>query len=330
MVVTMFDEIRFSQHFYYEDEIINSVFQVNTYKHEAKFIEYEYPYDGEFDENNPKFKKAIEFKEQTSDNVNKTFDLSPYTISLIKQEIDKVKFTDFKSHGYRVNPHIHYNIEFLKNSGMGKFININLKYRNELIALNNSLKSIFKFPIYDISFLDTVITEHDYEIRRDGIYLKDTSEKVDLGNINFNINGELFDFVIDWTVDFNEKIFEFQEEIYDLNDNYIETIHSLIEIYGVYNWFYPEYYEKINEKAELCPDGSSWELTFDFENDKKLILTESEGYPDTYPQLAFKIIEIFGLDLLKSEYPDNLDLYYRYGDSKIKNVGNIIPLENSK
>lgn len=318
MVVTMFDEIRFSQHFYYEDEIINSVFQVNTYKHEAKFIEFEYPYDGEFDETDPKFEGAIEFREQTLGNVNKTFPLSPYNISIIKNEIDKVKFTDFRSHGYRINPHIHYNIEFLKNSGMGKFIDINLKYKNELIALNDSLKSVFNFPIYDVSFLDTVITEHDYDIKREGIFLKDTSEKLNLRNLNFNISGELFDFIIDWTVDFNEKIFRFQGRTYELDDDYIKTIHSLIEIYGVYNWFYPEYYEKINEEAELGLDVPSWELTFDFENNKKLIFTESEGYPDTYPQLALKVIEIFGLDLLKSDYPNNLDLYSHYGDSKIK------------
>lgn len=39
----MFDEIRFSQRFYYEGEIINSTFQIKLDKHEAKFTKYEYP-----------------------------------------------------------------------------------------------------------------------------------------------------------------------------------------------------------------------------------------------------------------------------------------------
>lgn len=314
----MFDEIRFSQSFHYENKLIRSSFQIKLETHEAKFIKYEYPYGGEFDKNNQKFKKAIEFKQKTLKKVNKTFKISDDEILLIINEIDKLRFTDFQSHGYRINRHVRYEIELLKNGRLQEYIHINLKYKEELIAFNEFLKSIFKFPIYDVSFLDTVVTEHDYDIKRQGIYLKNTSDKLNLKYIDLDITSGLFNFIIGWQIDFDKKIFKYSGEIYKLNNKAIKTIKNLIETYGVYNWFYPEYYEKIEEDNEIGLDTPNLEIIFTFDNDNKLIISES--YPDTYPQLAFRIKEIFGLDLLKSDLPTNLDLYHYYGDSKIKNI----------
>lgn len=320
----MFDEIRFSQWFDYEGGLVDTTFQIKLDENEAKFLKYECPRNGDFDENNPKFIKTIEFKRKTMKKVNKTFKLSDDEITLIKNEIDKLRFTDFQSHGYRINRHIHYEIRFLKNGIFEGNININLKYKDELIAFNKFLKSIFKFPIYDVSFLDTVVTEYDYDIKRQGIYLKNTPNRLNLKKLNFNITSGLFNFIIGWSIDFDKKTFKYLGEIYKLNNKTIKTINNLMETYGVYNWFYPEYYEKMEEKDECALDGPHWELTFDFDGDKKLIIEDGGGYPDTYPQLAFKIKEIFGLDLLKSDYPSDLDLYHHYGDSKIIDESKII------
>ena len=254
-------------------------------------------------------------------NVNKIFKLTDEEISLIINEIDKLRFTDFKSHGYRVNSHIRYEIEFLKNGTIDNYINIDLKYKEELTHFNNILISIFKFPIFDLSFLDNVITEHDYDIKRQGIYLKNTSNKLNIKHLNFSMTSGMFNFIIGWSIDFDKKIFKYLGETYKLNNKTIKTINNLIETYGVYNWFYPEYYEKIEETgSDAVLDGPSWKLTFDFCDDKKLIFRNSNSYPDTYPQLAFRIKEIFGWDLLKNDYPHDLDLYHYYGDSKIKNI----------
>ena len=319
----MFDEIRFSQRFNYDEGIVDTTFQIKLDEKEAKFTEYECPRHGDFDENNPKFKKIIEFKRKTLKKVNKTFKLSDDEIDLINNEIDRLRFTDFQSHGYRINPQIHYKIEFLKKGIIEDYININLEYKDELINFNNILESIFKFPIFDVSFLDTVITEHDYDIKRQGIYLKDTSNKLNLRCLHFGMTSGLFNFITGWSIDFDKKIFKFSGETYKLKNETIKTINNLIETYGVYNWFYPDYYEKIEETGKAAVlDGPSWKLTFDFDDDKKLIFRNSNSYPDTYPQLAFKIKEIFGLDLLKSDYPRDLDLYHYYGDSKIKNIDN--------
>lgn len=320
MVDIMFDEIRFSQRFYYESRIIDSTFQIKLDKHEAKFTKYEYPRNGEFEKNNPKFKKAIEFKQKTSKKVNKTFKLTDDEISLIKSEIDKMRSTDFQKHGYRINHQVSYKIELLKSGYLEEYININLKYKDELIAFNNFLKGIFNFPIFDTSFLDTVVTEHDYDIKRHGVYLKNTTNKLNLKHLDFDITSGLFNFIIGWSIDFDKRIFKFSGQSYKLNNKTIKTINNLIETYGVYNWFYPEYYEKIEDIGECGFDTPRWKLTLTFDDDKKLILNENDGYPDTYPQLAFRIKEIFGWDLLKSDYPENLDLYHYYGDSKIKNI----------
>lgn len=321
----MFDEIRFSQRFYYENKTFNSSFQINLDSNEAQFIKYDYPYGDKFKKNNPKFKNALEFKRKTLKKVNKTFKLADEDIALIKNEIDKLKFTDFQSHGYRINPNIHYQIEFFKNGSIKEYININLKYNDELINFNNILKSIFNFPIFDVSFLDTVITEHDYDIKRQGIYLKNTSNRLNLKKLNFSMTSGLFNFITGWSIDFDKKTFEYSGEIYKLKNKTIKTIINLIEIYGVYNWFYPEYCEKTEKTGEdAVLDGPDWKLTFDLDDDKKLIIRDGNCYPDTYPQLAFKIKEIFDLDLLKCDYPQDLDLYHHYGDSKIKNIDKII------
>ena len=126
----MFDEIRFSQWFDYEGGLVDTTFQIKLDENEAKFLKYECPRNGDFDENNPKFIKTIEFKRKTMKKVNKTFKLSDDEITLIKNEIDKLRFTDFQSHGYRINRHIHYEIRFLKNGIFEGNININLKYKD--------------------------------------------------------------------------------------------------------------------------------------------------------------------------------------------------------
>ena len=317
----MFDEIRFSQWFNYDEGIVDTTFQIKLDEKEAKFTKYECPRNGDFDKNDPKFKKNIEFKRKTLKKVNKTFKLSDDEINLIKNETDGLRCTDFQKHGYRVNPHVKYSIEFLKNGILEEYININLKYKEELIAFNEFLKSIFNFPIYDVSFLDTVVTEHDYDIKRQGIYLKNTSNRLNLKHLNFNMTSGLFNFITGWSINFDKKTFKYKGETYKLTNKTIKTITNLIETYGVYNWFYPEYYEKTEETGkDAVLDGPSWKLTFDFDDDKKLIIRDGNCYPDTYPQLAFRIKEIFGLDLLKCDYPRDLDLYHHYGDSKIKNI----------
>ena len=317
----MFDEIRFSQWFNYDRGIVDTTFQIKLDEKEAKFTKYECPRNGDFDKNNPKFKKTIKFKQKTLKKVNKTFKLTDGEISLIKSEIDKMRFTDFQRHGYRINPHVRYKIKLLKDGIIEEIIKINLKYKEELIAFNEFLKSIFNFPIFDVSFLDTVITEHDYDIKRQGIYLKNTSTKLNLNHLHFSMTSGLFNFITGWSIDFDKKTFKYKGKTYKLKNKTIQTITNLIETYGVYNWFYPKYYEKTKETGkDAILDGPSWELTFNFDDDKKLIIEDGNCYPDTYPQLAFRIKEIFGWDLLKSDRPSDLDLYHHYGDSKIKNI----------
>lgn len=315
----MFDEIRFSQWFNYEEGIVDTTFQIKLDENEAKFTKYECPRNGDFDKNNPKFKKIIEFKRQTLNKTNNTFQVSEDENELIKNEIEKLKSADSHSHGYHINPNISYEIELLKNGRIEDYIGLDSK--EKLIDFNNFLKSIFKFPIFEASFLDTIVTDYDYDIKRQGIYLKNTTHKLNLKHLNFKMTSGLFNFIIGWSIDFDKKIFKFSGDTYRLKNETIKTINNLIETYGVYNWFYREYYEKIEETGhDAVLDGPNWELTFTFDEDKKLTFSNSNSYPDTYPQLAFRIKEIFGLDLLKSDYPRDLDLYHHYGDSKIKNI----------
>lgn len=53
----MFDEIRFSQWFNYDEGLVDTTFQIKLDEKEAKFTEYECPYNGDFDKNNPNSKK---------------------------------------------------------------------------------------------------------------------------------------------------------------------------------------------------------------------------------------------------------------------------------
>lgn len=70
-----------------------------------------------------------------------------------------------------------------------------------------------------------------------------------------------------------------------LNDETIEKVMMLIENYGVYEWYFPDYYEKIAEKEEVLRDGFHVIVKLIFENDKKLDFNIAHGYADTYPQL---------------------------------------------
>lgn len=314
----MFDEIRLSQRFKIYNCFISASFRIDGIKKIAGFEEISFI--GFEDLNDNLFRKNLaEYKEIIEDKINQKFTLTDFEVERIFNEIDRLVFTDFSNHDFRINSDVHYKIGLFRDGYCEDEIFINLIYADDLIGFNNILCDIFEFPIFELSPLDFIINEKNYDIKRNGIYSKYSFQPLDLKILYFELSSGI-NSTISWFIDFDSKVLRIKDKTIRVNDGTIEAVMTLIENYGVYNWYYPDYYEKISEKEEILRDGLHVIVKLIFDDDKMLDFNIAHGYPDTYPQLALKIIELFKIDLLKYENLCDIDLYKKYGDGKIMGV----------
>lgn len=310
----MFDEIRLSQWFNDDYNICQTDFIIDLKSKTAYFKKYEYE-DASFD---TILFKDSEFKNKTKNHVNEIFALENNKMQLIIDEINKLKHIGFSHHDWRVNRHVKYKIIFLEDGLHKDSIHINLKYADELIKFNQFLEKMFGFPIFDISLLDHVISEHKYKICRDGIYDAETLKKLKLNKIEYDFSWGLFFGGFAWVLDLENKKLDYSQETYSFDDISLNGIFQLIENYGVYEWHYPSYYEKTDNHEVACLDGGTWELKFIFDEDKILVLSDGPDFPDTYYNLALEVKSFCGLDLLGIKEVPDPELYEKYGRKKIK------------
>lgn len=306
----MYEKIELSQRFDIDDYLFESTFEIDVIKKQAVFKKVEFINMGESDYNS-------DFLQKAKNMLNKPIKLYTRQIDLIFDEIKKLRIAEFSLHDFRINSNIKYGITLFEGGYISNWININLQYQKELVEFSNFLKNIFGFQVFDLTFLERTVTLSEYNIKRSGIYSKDTHKKLRLKRIDFDLSSSIaINSENRWILDFDKKILKTVKGSYNLDDTTISIVNGLIEDFGVYNWHYRGYYRKIDNNEELLRDGPGLKIRLTFESGRQLSF-HIRGYPDTYPQLAFKVKELFGLDLLRCDYPIDLDLYYKYGDKKI-------------
>ncbi|MBR0270819.1 MAG: hypothetical protein IJQ68_02340 [Methanobrevibacter sp.] len=311
------DKIKFEQDYTYRHySSIRTSFVIDVENEECYFDKYEVDIDENSDDLRLDLEKTKKFIKNT-ENINKKV-ISQDDIKRIidfSMEYDKFSMSD---HEWNINRNLDYSIRFFENGRVKSIININTKYYDEIIQLNNYLESIIGVPVFDVSFLDYIITDARYDINEKGIFDKSTDMQLKLCKLDFSICYGLFHGCsTSFTIDFINKEFHYKKESIPLDDHTINSILKFIKDYNVYNWYYGDYHEKVQHKRETALDGPRGELKLIFGGKKMLFIVMSGGYPDTYYRLAQKIKEFTGKDYLRKQDMEDVDLYIKYGDKKL-------------
>ena len=185
-------------------------------------------------------------------------------------------------------------------------------YPKNWIELGNLIIDLLGFDLLNIN-LKNLITPLHYNITSDGVYEKQTNNKLKLKKLNFNI------------VSFEEPFNPFNFSI-DSKDNNFEKIIKLLQDYGVYKWYDEDYTENIKESDDFNDfKGNSWFIELIFENGEILNLRGDNAYPDTYIHLGNEILD-FKDDLLRINEIDTekQNFIKSFGENKLSVKRNAI------
>ena len=250
---------------------------------------------------------------------NKIFDLSDDSWNKLYLELDKIKYThDYEIPGiWQLNNITFSEKNFFEDSPrIFKTHESNYQYVNNYpknwIELGNLIIDVLGFDLLNIN-LKNLITPLHYNITSDGVYEKQTNNKLKLKKLNFNI------------VSFEEPFNPFNFSIDSENSDF-EKIIKLLEDYGVYKWYDKDYTENIIESDDFNDfKGNSWFIELIFENDRVLNLRGDNAYPDTYIHLGNEILNLKG-DLLRINEINNYQQNFikSFGENKLAKKRNII------
>lgn len=246
---------------------------------------------------------------------NKTFELTSEDCSKLHFEISKIQrgFDEDISGIWELNDLV-FNEKGTYESGSeyNRSYHYANRYPKNWIKLGNLIIDIFGCDLLNVN-LKNLITPLYYSITPDGVYNKQTKDKLKLKKLNFNISS--------FEEPFNSFVFSIDEK-YDDFDKIVE----LLDDHGVYKWYDKDYTENICESDDFNDfKGNSWFIELIFENGKVLNLRGDNTFPDTYIHLG-KEIKKFKNDLLKiNEISDEKqDFIKSFGENKLAIKRNII------
>lgn len=250
---------------------------------------------------------------------NKIFDLNAEDCQKLYSEFDKIKYShDEEIVGiWQLNNITFSEKNFFEDSPrIVKTHESNYQYVNNYpknwIELGNLIIDVLGFDLLNIN-LKNLITPLHYNITSDGVYEKQTNNKLKLKKLNFNI------------VSFEEPFNPFNFSIDSENSDF-EKIIKLLEDYGVYKWYDKDYTENIIESDDFNDfKGNSWFIELIFENGRVLNLRGDNAYPDTYVHLGNEILNL-KCDLLRiNEINNNQQNFIKsFGENKLAKKRNII------
>lgn len=182
-------------------------------------------------------------------------------------------------------------------------------------------EGLLGFDVLNIKNFKNIINPFDYDICKDGVYDKETGNKLSLESIEYG-HGAVFDWIITYTIHVDclkGTTFGLIEKE-DLSNGEIEKLISLFEKNRVYEWVFDEFWNKAIYHAWAGFDGYQWFLSLIFEGNRVLNIGDGNDYPDTFVNLAEDVIEFANKDILKLKTIDEEDikLYKKYAESHLK------------
>ena len=166
--------------------------------------------------------------------------------------------------------------------------------------LGGLFEELVGFDVLNIKNFKNIINPFEYDICKDGVYDKETGDKLSLESIEYG-HGAVLDFILSYViyVDCLKGSTSGLIEKEDLSKEDIGKILSLLEKNHVYEWGLDEFWNKAQYDSWCGFDGYHWYLTLVFEGNKILNIEGGNDYPDTFVNLAEDVIDFTNKDLLK-------------------------------
>lgn len=187
--------------------------------------------------------------------------------------------------------------------------------------LGSLFYDLLGFDALNIKIFKNISTPHDYNICRDGVYDKQTGEKLSLESIEYG-HGAVLDFVLSYNihVDFlkNSVCGLIEKEDLSMEEN--KKILTMLKKNRVYEWVFDEFWNKAIYQECCCFDGYHWYLSLVFEGNRVLNIGGGNDFPDTFVNLAEEVKEFTNKDILKLKTmnEENIKLYKKYADLHLK------------
>ena len=165
-----------------------------------------------------------------------------------------------------------------------------------------------------------IITDYDFDIKKEGIYLK--GEKLKLTKVFYHYFIAVALINKEFIIDFNKKRIIGSNSLrwddkYLINiENNIDWLFNLFEKYGVYEWCHIDYYKRLNSKEgwSLTFDGYHYYIELIFNDKYVLVLGGHCEHPDTYLNFGREIMDLFGVDLFNISDISNEEEYLFWAD----------------
>ena len=182
------------------------------------------------------------------------------------------------------------------------------------------------YNLLGFDFFDSkgIITDYNFDIKRDGIYLN--HKKLNLTKLYYHYFIAVAITNKEFIIDFDKKNIVVTESLgwddtysIELSDEDISQLFTLFEKYGVYEWCHVYYYGRLTSKE-------GWAMTFDgyryfielIFNDKYVMVIGGHcEHPDTYFNFGKEIVDLLGLDLFNISDISNEEEYLSWADKHL-------------
>ncbi len=246
--------------------------------------------------------------------------------NIVKDEIklDKQKVNNFLEKFNKLLPvddefdkgiheKMYYNCEITIHTPKGKkYHNLTHEY-DVWKKIGDLFKELIGFDVFNIENFKKIITPANYDIRRDGVYDKETGQKLSLESIEYNhVPVECYGDFYYFYLDILNRTSSDPIEKDNLNNDDIENILNLLEKNHVYEWIFDEFWNKVKYDYLYVFDGCEWYLRMVFEGNRVLNIGCTNNYPDTFVNLAEEIIELTNEDVLKLDTISDDRVYEKY------------------
>ena len=160
--------------------------------------------------------------------------------------------------------------------------------------LGEILENLVGFDILNIRNVKYIITDLDYDIRRDGVYDKSTKRRLKLKSLNY-WRKSVFD-----SMHFPQFIIDFENEKIDGEDASSATLNLILDLlrkHHIWELDDKRYWSDALSQRKWVQDGFNWRLSLLFEDNIHWHIGYSNDYPDAFVRFAREFKQLTGTDL---------------------------------
>lgn len=223
--------------------------------------------------------------------LRKEIDLTEEELTSFLNEFRKLKFDSIKD--YLVMYDQPFRNHILISYSSGEYGHHSLYNNPEgWLYLGGMLHNLVGFDILNLETSRYLITPLYYEFKQDGVYDKETSKKLKLKSLKYNLGRSIV--LPHIKVDFENKKIDGEAA----TDETLNLILDLLEKYHIYELEDLKCWQKAMNHRKRVLHGWGWNLHLTFDDGKHFVVGMRNNYPDIFVHLGEEVMELTGRDII--------------------------------